>query len=54
MIIRGEITSEKLELIYNTIGQVIKNEKCYYTEEEIEKLKKDDKNIFLGRKKNEI
>ena len=50
MVIRGKITKEKLELVYDTIGQVIKNEQCYYTKEEIEKLKKDDKNTFLERR----
>ena len=54
MVVRGKISKEKLEQIYSTIGQVIKNEKCYYTEEEVETLKKDNKNIFLGRSKNEI
>ena len=54
MIIRGEVTKEKLELIYSTIGQVIKKEECFYSKEEVEELKKDNKNIFLGRRGHEI
>ena len=47
MVIRGEITKEKLENIYTTIRNTVKNEKCYYTTEEIEKLKKDSRNVFI-------
>ena len=50
MVIRGQITKEKLENIYNTIRNTIKNEKCYYTTKEIEQLKKDSKNIFIDNK----
>lgn len=47
MVIRGEITEKKLEHIYITINNIIKNQDCYYTKEEIYKLKQDSKNIFL-------
>lgn len=47
MIIRGEITEKKLEHIYDVVRATVKNKSCYYTEEEIAKLKKDSKNIFL-------
>ncbi len=46
MIIRGTMDREKLEHIYTTIQKIIKDEKCYYSPEEIENLKKDKRNIF--------
>lgn len=51
MIIRGTPTSSKLTHVYNTIQRLIDNQECYYTKDEIEKLKKDEKNIFLERGK---
>ena len=47
MIIRGQITEKKLELIYDIIRATIKNKDCYYTQEEIDKLKQDSRNIFF-------
>lgn len=54
MVIRGEITQEKLQHIYTTIQKIIKDKDCYYTQEEIENLKKDKNNIFweVGGKSN--
>ena len=46
MVIRGEATKEKLDHIYKTIQKYIKEKECYYTEEEIEKLKEDKNNTF--------
>ena len=51
MVIRGKTNANKLKHIYNTIQRLIDNQECYYTEEEIENLKKDEKNIFLERRK---
>lgn len=51
MIIRGKTDASKLRHIYNTIQRLIDNQECYYTKEEIEELKKDEKNIFLERGK---
>lgn len=50
MVVRGEITEEKLEHIYLTIHNIIKNKDCYYSKEEIENLKKDNRNIFIKKK----
>lgn len=46
MIIRGKTTKEKLEQIYKTIRKHIKDDRCYYTDREIQELKKDKNNIF--------
>lgn len=50
MVIRGETTKEKLDHIYKTIQKYIREEECYYTEEEIKELKKDKNNIFYKMK----
>lgn len=44
MIIRSDrgVTSEVLESIYKALGQVIKEESCYYTETELKELKNRD------------
>ena len=47
MIVRGKPTQEILEHIYKTIQKNVKDQACYYTEEEIEKLKTNEKNIFI-------
>ncbi len=47
MVIRKTPTSRDLKHIYRTIQQLIDNKQCYYTKEEIEQLKRDEKNIFL-------
>ena len=51
MVIRGKPNASKLRQIYNTIQKIIDNQECYYTEEEIEKLRKDENNIFLEKRK---
>lgn len=51
MVIRGQATEEKLQHIYNTIRNIIQEQHCYYTEEEIKKLKADKKNVFIERSK---
>ena len=47
MVLRGEVTKEKLTNIYDTINRIIKNKSCYYEDEEIENIKKDEKIILL-------
>lgn len=49
MIIRGQITKGKLEIIYKTIQDIIPEEDCYYTEEEFQEIKKDKNNIFIDK-----
>ena len=54
MVIRGKTDKEKLKHIYNTIRKHVKNDNCYFSEEEIQKLKEDKKNIFYkGGENNE-
>lgn len=49
MVIRGNLTIEKLNYIYDTINRIVENEFCYYSDEEIEDFKLDEKNIFLKK-----
>lgn len=53
MVVRSEkgVRSEVLESIYKTLGQVIKDESCYYTKTELKDLK-DKGYILLGGLKN--
>lgn len=53
MIIRSEkgVTAESLANIYKALGQVIKEESCFYTKEELKELKEGDF-IKLGGKDN--
>lgn len=47
MVERGKVTKDKLEKIYSVINGIIKKPECYYTKEELEKLKKKKENVFL-------
>ena len=47
MVVRGTVTIEKLNFIYDTINRIIDNEYCYYSDNEVENLKESEKNIFL-------
>lgn len=44
MIIRNSkgVTAEVLSNIYKTLGQVISDETCYYTKDEVEELQNRD------------
>lgn len=55
MVIRKEPTHQTLEHIYNTIHKIISKPQCYYTEEELKKLKENKNNVFLknGNEENQ-
>lgn len=54
MIIRNEkgVSAKVLSNIYKTLGQVIKEESCYYTKAELEELKEKDYILLGGLKDN--
>ena len=54
MIIRNTkgVTAESLAAIYRALGQVIKDDTCFYTKDELKELKNKDY-ILLGGSKNE-
>jgi hypothetical protein len=47
MVIRGTLTIEKLNYIYDTINRIVDKDFCYYSDKEVEELKESEKNIFL-------
>lgn len=47
MIIRRKPTQQTLENIVRTINTIIKNEECYYTKDELEKLKERERTWIL-------
>lgn len=49
MVIRGTLTIEKLNYIYDTINRIVEKDFCYYSDEEIEELKENEKSIFLKK-----
>ena len=49
MVLRGQVTTEKLTNIYDTINRIVKNKNCYYEEQEIENKKMNAENIFLSK-----
>ena len=40
-------TKEVLQHVYDVMNKNIKNPKCFYTSEQVKKLKKDKNNIWL-------
>ena len=49
MVIRGEAKANTLEYIYDICNRLFKNEDCFYTNEELEQERTNEKNIFLTR-----
>jgi hypothetical protein len=49
MVVRGNLTIEKLNYIYDTINRIVENDFCYYSDKEVKELKEDEKNIFLKK-----
>ena len=41
------LTKEKLKQIYDTCNRIFKDDKYFYTSEEVKTLKKDKNNIFM-------
>ena len=41
------LTKEKLKQIYDVCNKIFKDEKYFYTSDEVKELKKDKSNIFL-------
>ena len=48
MIIRRDATAETLRDIYEVMRRAIKDSDCYFTQEELQELKKNPKNIFIS------
>ena len=49
MVIRGEAKANTLEHIYDICNRIFNNDDCFYTKEELEQERTNEKNIFLTR-----
>ena len=47
MVLRGQVTPEKLTNIYDTINRIVNNKNCYYEDKDVKKIKENKKNILL-------
>ena len=47
MVVRSMPTARTLSNIYEVFNQLINDEDCFYTDEELKIKKQSDKNIFL-------
>ena len=45
------LTKEKLQQIYDTCNRIFKDEKYFYTREQVKELKKDKSNVWLWLEK---
>ena len=52
MVIRSEAKASALEQIYDICNRLFKDKDCFYTKEELEQERANEKNIFLTR--NEV
>ena len=50
MVIRSEAKANTLERIYDICNRLFKDKACFYTNEELEQERENEKNIFLQRK----
>lgn len=49
MVIRSEAEANVLEYIYEVCNRIFKDKNCFYTNEELEQEKANEKNIFLKK-----
>ena len=49
MVIRGELKAHALMNLYDVCNRLFKDDDCFYTKEEIEQKKTNEKNIFIER-----
>lgn len=49
MVIRGELQANTLTTLYDICNRLFDNDDCFYTEEEVEQEKTNEKNVFLKK-----
>lgn len=49
MVIRGELQANTLIQLYDICNKLFKNDDCFYTNEEMEQEKTNEKNIFIKK-----
>ena len=50
MVIRGEATANNIEHLFDVCNRIFKDDNCFYTNEELEQERTNEKNIFLTRR----
>ena len=48
MVIRGKVDKQTLLNIYDTCNRIFDKSDCFYTKQELEKMKQEQKNNFIG------
>ena len=49
MVIRGEAKANTLEALYDICNRIFNNDDCFYTKEDLEQERTNEKNIFITR-----
>lgn len=49
MVIRREATASTIERLFDVCNRIFKNGDCFYTNEELEQERTNEKNIFLKK-----
>ena len=49
MVIRSEAKANTLEALYDICNRLFNNDDCFYTKEELEQERTNEKNIFITR-----
>ncbi len=52
LVIRSEAKANTLEALYDICNRLFNNDDCFYTQEELEQERTNEKNIFITRSKN--
>lgn len=53
MVVREESNYRALKSIYDILNEIIDNNNCFYTKDEVKNLKEDTKNKFIRGENNE-
>ena len=49
MVIRGEVKANTLTNLYDICNILFENDDCFYTKEELEQKKTNEKNVFIKK-----
>ena len=52
MVIRGKVDKQTLLNIYDTCNRIFDKRSCFYTEQQLEKMKQEQNYIFMEKKQN--
>lgn len=49
MVIRGTATASTVEHLFDVCNRIFKDDNCFYTKDELEQERTNEKNIFLKK-----